>query len=163
MKKITYSLSLLALCSVLILTACGGDDDEGTKELTEQQKAAKALKAGSPWIISSVDSKPDGTDDEALAGLQMSFGTTGSDLTLAPGSFSSSGPSSELSSEAGATWAWSGTGLTTIALDGGFTGELTDIKLNGGIENPTSVTVTFILADDGGRVGGFGGYTITLE
>lgn len=162
MKKLIYSLSLLAM-AIFVLPGCGGDDGEEVKQMTDQQKAAKALKDGSPWAVTTVNDLPEGSDEEALMGMQISFGTTGSDLTLAPGSFTSGGVSDRLTSDAGATWAWSGTSTSVIALTNGFTAELTDIKYTPGIENATSVTLTFSLPEAGGRASGMGGYTVTLE
>ena len=139
----------------------GGGSDDPT-EMTDQQKAAKALKDGSPWTLASVDSKPDDADAEALDGFKLSFGITGSGTDTAPSTFSSTGVEG-LESEPGATWSWSGSGITTITLANGFAAELTDVQFTPGVENATSVQVSFQLTSIGGRGKGLGEYTVTLE
>src|SRR5688572_23650139 len=125
MKNIMYRIAILTLCSVVIFS-CGSDGGDDPSEMSEQQKAAKVLKDGSPWAIASVDSKPDGADAEALNGLQLSFGITGGGADIAPSTFSSSGVEG-IESDPGATWSWSGSGISTIALNGGFVAELSDV------------------------------------
>ncbi len=65
MKKILLSISLLALCGLIMMSCGGGGGSDDPTEMTDQQIAAKALKDGSPWALASVDSKPDGSDAEA--------------------------------------------------------------------------------------------------
>lgn len=161
MKNIMYRISILTLCSVIIFS-CGSDGGDDPSEMTDQQKAAKALKDGSPWAISSVDSKPDEADAEALNGLQLSFGITGSGTDIAPGSFTSSGVEG-LESDPGASWSWDGSGISTINLNGGFVAELSGVQFTPGVESATSIKVTFQLTSIGGRAKGLGEYTITLE
>ena len=162
MKKILLSISLLALCGLFMMSCGGGGGSDDPTEMTEQQIAAKALKDGSPWAVASVDSKPDGSDAEALAGLKLTFNITGSGTDTAPGSFSSTGVEG-LESDPGATWSWSGGGTSTITLNNGFAAELTDVEFTPGIESPTSVQVTFNVTSIGGRGKGLGEYTVTLE
>jgi hypothetical protein len=161
MKKIINNILLLTICAALMFS-CGGDDDGGTTEMTDQQKAAKTLKEGSPWEISSVDSKPDGADAEALNGLKLSFGISGTGVDIAPTTFTSTGVEA-LASDPGATWSWDGGSVSTINLNGGFAPELTNIQFTPGIENATSIQVTFALSNIGGRRKGVGEYTVTLE
>jgi hypothetical protein len=161
MKNIMYRISVLTLCTIIIFS-CGSDEGDDPSEMTDQQKAAKVLKDGSPWAIASVDSKPDGADAEALNGLQLSFGITGSGVDIAPGSFASSGVEG-IESDHGASWSWDGTGISTISLSGGFVSELSGVQLTPGVDNATSIQVTFQLTSIGGRGKGLGEYTITLE
>ena len=158
-----YCLSLFTICGLLVLTGCGKDDAEETKEQTDQQKAAQALKDGSPWQVTTVHSKPEGSDEEGVLSLKVSFGISGSGLDIAPGSFDSEGAVDRLSSESNAKWAWSGTGLTSITITDGFTSELTNIQLLPNAENPTAVKLTFALSGESGRTTGNGEYTVTLE
>lgn len=160
MKKIHYILSLLFLSFVLL--NCGGSDGDDPAEITDQQKAAKALKDGSPWEIASVDSKPDGADAEALDGLEISFGISGSGAEIVPTSFSSEGVDA-LESDPGATWSWDGASTSTIKLTNAFTSRLTNIQVLPNVDAPTSVKITFELSSIGGRAKGVGEYTITLE
>ena len=163
MKKIIYCAVLFAISSALVLSGCDSGGGETPVEMTAQQKATKALKAGSPWVVESVDGMPDGSDVEAIEDLQLTFGASGSELTIAPSSFASTAGKEELISDGDATWKWDGDGISKIILTDGFTGELKDIEFSPSAEAPTSVTLTFILSDDGGRVSGLGGYTITFQ
>jgi hypothetical protein len=164
MKILSYLLSLLFVCSLVLITSCGKDDGDDKVELTDQQKAAKALSDGSPWQVTTVVSKPEEDIDETpLMSLELSFGITGSDITIAPGSFSSDSDDDFFTSESNATWAWSGTGTSAIDLTGSSVSELTGITFSPNVENPTSITVTFVLTNLGGRAKGLGEYTVILE
>ncbi|RAV98200.1 hypothetical protein [Pseudochryseolinea flava] len=160
MKNIYAILSLVVLGFVFV--NCGGSDSDDPATITDQQKAAKALKDGSPWAVVSVDAKPDGADAEALDGLEFSFGTTGSGVDIAPASFESDGVEA-LASDPGATWNWDGAGIGTIKLNHAFTTRLTNVQVLPNLDAPTSVKVTFELASIGGRTEGVGEYTVTLE
>ena len=163
MKKIIYCALLFAISSALVLSGCGSEGGETPPEMTAQQKTTAALKAGSPWIVESVDGMPEGSDAEAIMDLQLTFGASGSDLTIAPSNFASTGGKDLLVSDGNATWKWDGDGVSKIILTNGFTGELRDIEFSPSAEAPTTITLTFTLSDDGGRVSGLGGYTLTFK
>ncbi len=166
MKKINYTLSLLALLScVFILSNCKDDEDGGIK-LTEQQQATKPLGSGSPWKVTTVTSKPNvDVDEDALKQLEFTFGVEGTDAAIAPGSFSTSGADDFFATETGATWSWSGSGVSEIEVTESTTTEITDIEFSPNAENPTSITVTFNRpAPSGGRSKALvGDYSVILE
>jgi hypothetical protein len=165
-KKLTYLLSILFVCSLVLLTNCDKDDDDPAVELTEQQKAAKALADGSPWQVTTVVSKPEETTDESpLLSLELSFDVSGTEAekNIAPSSFEASSEGDFFTSENDATWAWSGSNTSAITLTGASEAELTNIQYSPDSENPTSVTLTFELTSLGGRVKGLGEYTVILE
>ena len=164
-KKISYLLSLILVCTLVVLTNCGKDDDDGNPtEMTEQQKAAKALADGSPWQVTTVVSMPEGTTDEgAVKSIELSFDTSGSDATIAPAGFEASSSGNFFTSESGATWSWEGTGVSAINLTGSSVDALTNIQYSPNSEAPTSITLTFELTEVDARTKGIGSYTVILE
>ena len=126
-----------------------------------QQKAAKILDEGSPWggtgnveILSS----PSGVDPSDLAGLQLSFSSSG-DSDWAPTFFEASGADDFLSTNS-ATWLWAGSGTDNITLSGASVAELTSVNVE-----DEAVTFSFeVTPSSGGRITGIdGAYRVTLK
>jgi hypothetical protein len=164
MKINQYILSAIVLGGALIFSGCDKDDDADKVEMTSQQKASKALSDGSPWTVKSVVSKPDEDIDETpLMSLELSFETTGTETTIAPGKFELSIEDDLITNDANATWAWSGAETSKITLTGSSISELKNIEFSPDAENPTSIKVTFELTTINGRAKGLGEYTIELE
>lgn len=167
MKKLLSLIVIALLGNLLLFTSCKDDGGEGPdeeEELTAQQIAAKSLSDGSPWKVSSVDSKPnEEIDDQQLMSLTLDFGVSGSGTDLAPSDFSATGAGDFLNSDASATWSWSGNGTSTIELTNASTNQLTNVTFTPDAENPTSITLTFNVPA-GARVSEVdGSYTVTLE
>jgi|GEM_PF-6769763 len=163
MKKLTYQASfIILLFCIAVLSGCGKED---AKQMTEQQRATQSLSKGSPWTVLSVDSKPDGVDEQQLSDIQLSFGVSGSGNSIAPSTFTSSSSTGAFDSETGATWKWTGNDESSISISNGFVSDITDIHFNPSIDNPSSITLTFTMtkAINSGRVQGIGKYTITLK
>jgi hypothetical protein len=129
--------------------------------LSEQQKAARILAQGSPWIVGSADgvlSVPTGIDPGDLAGLVLTFETSG-DPDWVPASFSATGAEDYLSSE-NADWGWGTTsGTEIITLTNTSTAEFTGV-----VVQEDQLRITFELSSSGGRVAGIdGSYTLELS
>ena len=164
MKTIKYALAALLMSSLLLYANCGGDNGNGEEELTDQQKAAQSLNNGSPWGVSEITQSPDNVDVTALNSLKLTFNITGTDSDIAPGDFSATGADDFISTSSSSSWRWSG-GTSTIALtDVAPINQLTGIQFTPGIENPTSVTLSFDIPAPGGRTKGLTGqYTVVLQ
>lgn len=164
-KKISYLLSLVLLCSLVLLTNCGKDDDDGDPaQMTDQQKAAKALADGSPWQVTTVVSMPEETtDEESVKSIELSFDVSGTDATTAPSGFEASSSGDFFNSDSDATWSWEGAGTSAINLTGSSVDQLTGIQFSPNSEAPTSITLTFELTEVNARASGIGSYTVILE
>jgi hypothetical protein len=164
MKILSYILSLLCVCSLVVMISCDKDDDADPVQMTAQQKTAKALADGSPWTVTTVVSKPDEDIDETpLLSMELEFETSGTETTIAPAGFDVSMDGDFITSDPGATWAWTGAETSKITLTGASISELKDISFSPNAESPTSVTLTFNLTELGGRSKGLGEYTVILE
>ncbi len=164
MKYIRTILSLTILGLVIFFAGCGKKDDPKPAELNDQQKATKALKDGSPWDVTAVTGTEVTLAD--VSPMKISFGATGSGVDITPTTFSTSSGDVQIlwTTGAGATWSWSGTAISTIALTNASTNQLTNVQFLPNVDAPTSVKLTFIATNPEARVGEIGGtYTVTLE
>jgi hypothetical protein len=163
MKKNILFIALLLGCLVFF-TNCEKDNE--SVNLTELQKATKALSDGSPWTVSSIDSKPSGVSEQdaaALLFLKINFRLSGSGASIEPAGITASGAPDFLFTQSGATWNWVGGNTNAISLSNSSTGQFTNIQLLPSADNPTSIKLTFVVATTGGRIGSVvGTYTVTL-
>lgn len=157
--------SFLIIIATIFLFHCDGDDPKPEPTLTQQQIAAKALKNRSPWQVKEVVSIPDDQIDVIeLENLKISFGITGSEAEIAPGSFSATGADTFLSSSSGSSWSWSGSGTSTISLTNASTSQLTGLQFSPDSENANEITFTFTVNATTGRIKNISGqYTVTLD
>lgn len=162
MKKLRILLASIAIGGLFFFANCGGGDDP--VELTDQQKAAKALNEGSPWTVQSIDNAPDNVNASALENLTLTFGITGTEAEIAPDAFAASGAEDFISTQGSASWSWSGGGTSTMAISGASISQFTSVSFDPDVENPSSVTLSFTVSAPGGRIQGIAGdYTITIE
>ena len=165
MKITKYNILLVQLILLSFFISCGDDEVTQEPEMTLQQKAAKALKDGSPWKVAEVVSKPtDNIDTAPLQNLQISFGINGTSTEIVPGNISASGADQFLSIGSGATWSWSGTGISTIEITDSSTDQFTNIQLSPSAEQATQITLSFQVASNNGRSKDLtGNYTIKMQ
>ena len=154
--------AVFSIAVIFLLTQILGCGNNIAPSLSIQQKAAKILHEGSPWGGTGnveVLSSPAGVDPSDLAGLQLSFKTSGED-DWAPTFFEASGADDFLSTN-NATWIWTGSGTDNITLTEASVSELTSVDVA-----DESITFSFEVnpAGSGGRIAGIdGSYRVKLQ
>lgn len=157
-----YLGSFIAIIIVFSLSQISGCISNITPSPNLQQKAGKILQEGSPWGGSGnveIISSPSGVDPSELAGLQLSFTTSGAD-DWAPTFFEASGADDFLSTN-NATWIWAGSGTDNITLNDASVAELTSVDVE-----DESITFSFEVnpSNSGGRITGIdGSYRVQLK
>lgn len=155
--KYTVLLWMAGIVIASSYSGCGGDVDP---LLNEQQQAAQILSLGSPWSIEDLEgvvSVPTGIDPAELAGLVLTFDSSG-DPDWIPAAFSAVGAEDYLSSE-NARWGWgTTTGTEIITLTNASSSELTAV-----VVQEDQLRITFEIGGAGGRITGLDGtYTLQL-
>ena len=158
MKLIKSILPIAAVIYLVFIISCTGDE---TPSLNQQQQAAKILDEGSPWGGNGnvdIESVPGGVDPSELAGLQISFSSSG-ESDWAPTYFEASGADDFLSTN-NTTWIWTGSGTDNITLNDASVAELTSVDVT-----DESITFTFeVTPSSGGRTTGIDGtYRLKLQ
>ena len=168
-KAFKYFLSVLILSGVVLYSGCGGNNGGGEEDpQTEQQKAAESLSDGSPWTVSAIDSKPSAdVDATELLSLSMTFNITGTGSEIVPSAFSASGAANFVSTQGTSSWDWASsteTNTSTITITDASISQFTNVSFSPNVDDPTAVTMSFTVANTGGRMQGIvGDYTITLS
>jgi len=154
-----YVLLIVVILPLAFLTGCGGSV---APALSEQQKAAKTLKEGSPWggldKVEVVD-VPTGVDPSGLSIIEIDFDSSG-DPEWEPTSFDATG-ADEFLSTSNSSWRWGSLGTAIIALENASSTELTGVYIT---EQVITITFEINSGGNGSRTKGLDGtYTVNLQ
>lgn len=163
MKYVRYFIALIFVGAVVLYSGCGGKGGE-TPDLTEKQKAAKALSTSWGGSEAKIQITPPNNLDrvhyEQLYNLKLTFTV---DNKNNPNQFTATGGGTIFPNVSNTAWDITGNGPYTVSITGGQINVLNNLSFSPNRDNPTSITFKFNYTQPAGRTADISGeYTMTM-